>query len=108
MITPLFQIKQGDRLPYLNATLVDSDGVAVNLTGASANFLMRNEAGTVVVNASASVVSAAAGTVRYIWAAGDTATVGEYNAEFEITSDGLKRTFPSAGYLRIKVWDDLA
>lgn len=107
MITPQFAIKQGDRLPLLNATLVDSDGAAVNLTGASVRFLMRNEAGTVVVNQAATVVSAASGTVRYSWGATDTATAGVYNAEFEVTVDSLKRTFPTQGYLRVTVWDDV-
>ena len=52
-----------------------------------------------------------AGIVEYAWAANDTDTTGEYNAEVEIDWGGSPteyQTFPSKGYFAISISDDLA
>lgn len=104
-----FYIKQGDRREPVDRILLGSDGNPVNLTGASVKFLMRDEAGTVVVNAAAAIVGTATdGRVRYSWAANDTATAGHFLAEFEVTfSDTTKQSFPNDGYLEVYVTDDI-
>lgn len=82
----------------------DPDGNAINLTNATAvKFKMAN-----LVDANAVIVSAAAGTVRYDWAANDTRVAGTFNAEFEIEwSDGRKQTVPNDGYLTVSIERDL-
>lgn len=102
--------KQGDRLPSLNVTAVQSDGTAYDLTGATVVFNMRAADGaTVKVNrASATLVNGAAGTLRYDWAASDLDTVGLYEGEFEATISGRKLTIPTNGYIPIRVLDDIA
>ena len=104
-----FYIKQNDTVPSLRADLRDGDNAAIDLTGASVKFIMRAIGGnTAVINASASIVSEAGGTVQYNWQVGDTATIGSYQAEFEVTySGGTVETFPNDGYIRIEILDDL-
>lgn len=108
MMTVTF--KQGDRLPSLAVTAVQSDGTAYDLTGATVVFNMRDaETGTVKVSRSAAVlVSGAAGTLRYDWASADLDTVGLYEGEFEATISSRKLTIPTNGYISIRVLDDIA
>jgi hypothetical protein len=105
-----FVIRKGDRLPELTATLNDSTGTAVNITGGTVEFHMRAVAGgTPKVDTAATVVTAASGQVKYVWGANDTDTAGSYYAEFEVTfGDGRKQSFPNPGYITISVTDELA
>lgn len=104
-----FTIKQNDRLPKLRATLLDGSGSAIDLTGAGVVFRMRPRAGGALkINASATVVSAAAGIAEYAWAAGDTDTAGLFDAEFVVTLAGLAQTVPASGYVLVLVEPPLA
>lgn len=106
-----FTIKKGDRLPAYTATLTDSDGNAIDLTGCTVLFLMSLMGSTTVkVNAAATIVSATDGTVSYSWGATDTDTAGLYRAEFEITvtASGLKRTVPAGDFYYVQVITDIA
>lgn len=102
--------KQGDRLPSLSVTAVQSDGTAYDLSGATVVFNMRTaDTNTVKVNrASATLVSGPNGQVRYDWQSTDLDTVGEYLGEFEATISGRKLTIPTNGYIPIRVLDDIA
>lgn len=110
-----FTIKQGDTGPALQVTLRDSTGTAVDITGnLGVQFEMKERqyagdgAVAKTVDAAATVVSEAGGIVKYQWVAGDTADVGEYVGEFAVTaSDGTLRTFPSPGFITIRVVQDL-
>ena len=102
-----FTIGEGDRLPEINATL-KVDGVAIDLTSATVKFIMADTDGTLKVDAAATVVSAAAGTVKYAWIAADTDTPGEYTAEWEITfSDTRKETVPNGPKLTVQITPQL-
>lgn len=80
---------QSDSAPSLSGTLTDPDGNPINLTSASVKFQMRlADDRRYTVNSDAVVVSAAAGTVRYDWAAGDLATPGDYVCQWQITFAG--------------------
>lgn len=107
-----FTIKKGDTLPVINAALTTGPDagsqVAVNLTSAAVVLVMKPAAGGSAVRHTASIVSAPAGTVKYDWVAGDTATAGTYNAEWEVTfSGGGIQTFPNEAYFQITIADDL-
>lgn len=106
-----FYIKQNDTRPIITATLIDGDGSTVNLDGATVSFKMRVVGNTSAVSlAGTSAVSDAAnGKVTYTWAAADTATVGEYEGEFQVTySGGGIQTFPNNKYIEIEITDDIA
>lgn len=103
-----FTIKAHDRRPSIQATL-SSGGSAVDLSSAlSAKFIMANGSGTVVVNTAATIASPSQGVVRYDWGATDTATPGNYTAEWEVTwATGIKQTYPTASYHTIAILADL-
>jgi hypothetical protein len=107
-----FYIKQGDRLPVLRSTLTTSDGAAINLTAATVNFLYQDTTTTpqpaaVVGTGTVTIIDADDGIVEYAWAAADTATVAEYNAEWEVQIGGLRMTVPNNGYIVFEVQADL-
>jgi hypothetical protein len=108
---PTFTIKQNDQLPSIQATCVDADGQAVDLTGATGvNFHMKAlEGGVAKVNAAGVIVDDELGIVRYDWASADTDTIGEFLAEFEVVFAGPKtQTFPNFENILITIVDDLA
>lgn len=104
-----FHIKVGDTTPAITSSLLDADGNAVNLTGATVKFIMRRKgASTAKVNAAATVVTPLAGTVSYTWITADTDTAGKYEAEWEVTfAGGAKQTFPNNKHLWVEVLRDL-
>lgn len=104
-----FYIKRNDTKPLLTVTLSQDDSV-VDITDATVMFHM----GT-ITDATAVVVTATAGAVRYDWVAADTDVAGVYPAEFEVTFvDGKIETFPNTDvtdddeFLTIIVGADLA
>lgn len=104
-----FWIKKNDTVPVLEAILKDSDGVVVDVTGASIRFHMATIGGTLKVDDTGSVVDGSAGHVRYEWIAADTDTAGTYLAEWEVTyPNSTIETFPSDGYFEIEILSDLA
>jgi hypothetical protein len=104
-----FYMKQNDTQPRMLATLQDGSGNAINLTSATVRFHMRTLAGNLKTDASATIVTAVSGLVRYDWAAADTNTVGTYQAEFEVTyADNTVETFPNNSYIRVEITDDIA
>ena len=103
------KIKQGDTAPAFTATLTDGAGAAINLTGATALFLMKNrKTRELVVSAAATITGATTGKVSYAWAAGDTDIPGGYDVEIQITfSDSTIETFPNGDYHKLTVVKDL-
>lgn len=109
MSSNLFYIKQNDTSPAIRGTVKDGAGNAIDITGASVRFHMRDESGNTVVDASGTVVDGPNGVIQYSWAAADTATVGVFTAEFEVTyGDGSIGTFPNDGYINVIITDDIA
>lgn len=107
-----FNIKRGDRLPVLEATLLDGDGKPLNLSTASSVTLRLRERGS-TTNASivgtCVVAGSSRGEVEYRWASGETDAVGTFAAELVVTwSDGRTQTVPSRGRLTVIISDSLA
>ena len=103
-----FTIKENDLLPVIQATITDSDGTAVDLSGGTVKFLMLDQDNTLKVDAAGSFVTDGSdGQVQYAWSGTDTDTAGGYRAEFEITISGKIVTAPNNGYLTIKILEDL-
>ncbi len=109
MAVTRFVIKRGDTLPALAYSVTDTDGQAVDLTEAvGATFHMVNAAGTLVVDAAATISDAAVGEITYAWAAEDTESAGACRGEFELDwGDGAIQTAPNDGYITIAVVEDL-
>lgn len=109
-----FVIKRNDTRPSLEATLSDDNG-PVDLTGASVKLAVKrvpscrdDTAPNVAFKKEGVIVTPAAGVVRYDWAVGDTAVVGNYRAEFEVTfADGGVWSFPSSGFIPVTIVEDL-
>jgi DUF4097 and DUF4098 domain-containing protein YvlB len=105
-----FTLKQGDTWPPLQATLSDENG-PLNLTGATVSLdLKATNGGAVLALAGSTTILAPAtnGAVSYQWAVGDTATVGTYSGEFEITwPNGTVTTVPSATYFTVTIVPNL-
>ena len=105
-----FFVKQNDTSPKLAATLKDGNGQVVDVTGASVRFHMAKlNSSTVITDASATVTNGSAGTVEYAWTASDTASIGTFRGEFEVTfSTGLIQTYPNSGYISIQITDEIS
>lgn len=104
------KIKQNDTAPKIQATLRDGNDDVVNLASCAVVFIMKAlGATTPKVNRGAAVIdNAAGGVVSYQWVAADTDTVGEYDAEWEVTfPSGLVETFPNDDYNRVIVTEEL-
>lgn len=109
-----FKMKKGDLVPALTATLTQAVGLVpatpIDLTTATAvKFAMKARGATAnKVDAAATIVSAAAGTVKYQWVGTDTDTAGFYIAEWQITWPAGKQTVPGSGYDLIQIDADIA
>ena len=112
-----FTTKQGDNALVFNDTLTNTDDstspptvTAVDLTGASVQFVMRAlTATTPAINASATIGSpSTAGKVSYTPTATDTATAGMFNAYWIVTfGGGAVQRFPTNGYLTVEIQENL-
>lgn len=101
-----FTIKQNDTSPSISAILKGADREVIDLSGATVRFNMKNRrTGELIVDGrECTVIDATAGQVRHDWQAGDTATSGLFNAEFEITfSSGKIESVPNGSHIQIKI-----
>lgn len=105
-----FHITKNDTAPPIQATLkAGTPAAAVDLTGASVQFHMKDAAGVVKVDAAASITDATAGEVEYAWQVGDTDTAGRFQAEWEVTfPDATVRTFPTPGVTTVVIHGEIA
>lgn len=101
----MFSIKQFDNTPNLEAQLLDHQGQAVDLTGATVTFAMRSrDNGSLIITGPAVVVDAANGIVAYQWQASNTAIAGAYFGEFTVSrANNSKETYPNSGYIDIYI-----
>lgn len=119
MPQPPTYLKRGDTLPTFSAILREANGDAVDLQiGDTAALYMRetatsralkiNGGGMTIVSAGAPLGDPDRGRVTYDWLPADTDTPGHYDLEVRVTRAGADRTFPSNGYHRVIVLDEIA
>lgn len=109
----LFILKRNDRSPGIEGQLLDSNGKPLPLTGKTVTFRMKPIAGGAykVSGGLVTVLDALRAVVRYVFAAGETDTLGDFNAEFVVMDAGLPQTVPSSGYVLVRIepsLDDVA
>ena len=98
-----FTIGQGNT-PKIVDTLANENGV-LDLTGMTAQFIIQGEGGVSFTRA-ATVENAALGQVSYQFVSADSASPGDYLAQWSLAtaaSPPVIQTFPSDGYLRFTV-----
>lgn len=102
-------VKEGDTDIPFPATLTDSTGAVVNLTGASVDFVMALPNTPPKVNADAVIVGTPTlGQVLYTSGPTDLNEVGTYFVEWEVTfAGGGKQRFPGDGYNVVAVRKNL-
>lgn len=120
-------LKQHDRRPWLVAQLQNSDGSAIDVSGAlSVNVIVRKAAATAPLLKQpceilttyvggipleyddGTPVTDLDGWVRYKWGTGDTDQTGDFDVEWEILwTAGEPQTVPTVGYYRVTIGDDL-
>ena len=105
-----FNIKQIDTSPQIGAILKDGSGNPVDLTAATVRFHMKRiGAASASITSAATIVDEDAGSVKYVWTTGDTATAGTYLAEFQVTyTGGGIETFPNDSSISIEITPELA
>lgn len=110
-----YVVKKRDTAPVVSDTLLDGDGVAVNLSGATVAFHMTDWTRSTVVIASGSATGPSggaldsSGVVEYAWQTNDVAAAGIYRAEWQVTFAGGKvETWPNDGMAVVEIVEDLA
>ena len=103
-----FYIKQNDTSPVLQATLKDSSGNVINISGASARLHIQDYEGSLVLSSAMEIVDELGGVVKYSWQSGDTSDSGSYYAEIQVDyAYGSVETFPNTGNLPLVITREL-
>lgn len=90
-------------LPSFQSTL-ELGGTAVDLTGCTVVFQFKHEDATAATSASATIVTASSGVVRYDWASGDLDEAGDYTGKWVVThSTGKTFSVPNDRDILFKV-----
>lgn len=109
-------IKQGDTWPPLRGTAAsEADGVVDLFLADSMKVVIKQHGGGVTITATPTALNPATNdgfNWKYDWADTDTAVIGEYDVELEVTWDATTtpdqvQTFPNSGYQTLEVSADL-
>jgi hypothetical protein len=108
----MFVTKVASQLEPLDLQLTDKNGVAIDLTTASAVVVYIREVITEVALVTAGAMSilppATAGKVRYEWQVADVAGPGLFFAEVRITwPSGKNQRVPADGYVVLEIQENL-
>lgn len=106
-----FYIKQNDTAPAIRFALArGKDLEAADLTGATVVFNMKDQYGTLMVDAQPAVIEDAVnGVVRYDWQVGDTANSGNNYAEFEVRHGlGTIESFPNDTDIVVRIAPEIS
>jgi len=93
-------VRPNDELPVITATLTDSAGQPVNLTGATVTFQIRGATRVFAQASFPAVQAGGTGGVQFTWGegvAGLPTVAGLYFAHWRVTyADAANETFPNA------------
>jgi len=95
---PTFALTQDDLDPSLVVAMRNADGKAyVPQAGSTATFKMVHRGTGLIITGAASIGGANGDQLTYDWQAGQTAKVGEYDAQFKVLAPGGHTiSFPTA------------
>lgn len=104
-------IKRHDTAVQPRVKLLDEAGTAINLTGATVTYTLRNtSSGVLKINGGATTLANQGtnpGEVYYQFAAGDVDMIGTYEEQWQVTySGGAKETFPVGAVQYVKIEED--
>jgi hypothetical protein len=107
----IYQVKRNDTAAIVD-TLLDSAGIAVNLTGAGVLFHVVDRFGTSVINRSATGPGGGAldttGKVQFVFMASEVSTAGAFFAEWQVTfTNGQIQTWPQNDQAILIMYPDL-
>lgn len=116
MARPDFYLKAGDTDSVMSAVLRDANYEAVDIQGATVEFILRALAGgPALIHRSASVEQSGDGTdgsmgaVEFVWQTGETNTSGLFLGEWRVTfADSSVQTYPNVGYILVLISEALA
>lgn len=101
-------VVQNDTKPDLNLTIVDSNGIAIDITDFTVRFKFRTcDESNLIFNRiciKSAPLSGSDGKCTLFWALGDLDTVGDHEAEIELTNNlnsGVQ-TVPRNIYIRVR------
>jgi hypothetical protein len=110
MATTTIYMVRNDTKPYLDATLTDASGDAIDLTDTTVTFTMVNSetiTSQKVLAQECTILNSGLGQVRYEWESEDTNTAGTYLGQFQIEyADESKLTIPTTDSLAIIILED--
>lgn len=99
--------KAHDTWPPMPGALTDLNG-PIDLTAATVVRLKLKSATLAVTTGPVDITDPANGKVSYTWQPGDTATAGDYQAEWEIQwAAGGTETVPNDTYFAVSIVEDL-
>lgn len=106
-------IKQGDLFPDVEITVLDENGLVVDVTEHTFTFSMRNarDPGTAVLtDRPAVILNAVQGLIAYAWSSPETDIAeGTYEGEFKATPPaGDPFKVPTVGYVTIYIQRKIA
>ena len=102
---------QGDTAPAISEILLDGNGAAVNLTGASVRFQATFPgAASAEIDASATLSGTPTdGTVTYTPVTADTDTIGDLLVQWKVTfAGGAIERFPNSDYQKLRIMQKVA
>jgi hypothetical protein len=104
-----FFVKRGDRAPALEVRLIDAAGSPLVGLGAVVKLYLRRDGKTSNTVDGGVCTVPSAGVVRYAWGPGDTDIAGRYRGELVVDhGGGVFQTYPSDGFLDLRIVDGLA
>ena len=104
----IFEMKPGDRKRALKYKTSDYETGGDKFSAATVMFRMMDDLGAVAVDGAATVLDGD-GILGYAWEDGETDEVGTYRGEFVVTfGDGLEDTYPSSGFIIVRINQEVA
>jgi hypothetical protein len=103
---PDFSLKVGDRLPKLEAQLINKKtGKPIgDLTGSTVVFRYKLQSATTWETiAAVAILNAAKAIVEVTWGATDTDTPGDYDMEFQVAFPTGQMSVPNVGCLLLRI-----